>query len=157
MAHTKAVVITTPLTLNASEEKTLLQIIAPGLQAVKVSAWGIFFDEETGDLTPANPLIVKLGKHNISTGTGTSITPKKIQPINVGIQTTALNNFSVAATITDLMDQVIINPQTGFEIIFPLGEEIILEPNESLSINIITGAVISTDGLKATCKIKFEE
>ena len=157
MSNVIGAAVTTAITLVASTEKTILQIAAGASQKVKVLRWGIFFNEETGDATPAIPLLVKLGRHTTSSGTGSANTPKQVKKTSITLRTTALDNFSAVATITDVLDEAYVNAQTGYEVIFPMGQEVELDPSETLSINVVPGATISTGGLSCIAKIWFEE
>lgn len=145
---------TAKLSLSASTRKTMLQITAAANHRVKILGWSIFFDEEIGDATPSIPLLVSIGKQ--SGGTGTANTPIKKMIAAETIQTTAKDNFSVASTTT-IIESKVINAQTGFEVLFPMGQEIILAGGELFGIDVTPGATISTGGLNAVCNILFEE
>ena len=154
MANTIANAVTAKLSLTAATRKTLLQILAPNYQRVKVLGWSVFFDEEIGDATPANPVLVSIGKQ--SGGTGTANTPVKRTVGSETLQVTAKDNFSTAATTT-VMESKLINAQTGYEVLFPLGQEIILAGGELFGIDVTPGVTISTGGLNAVANILFEE
>jgi len=145
---------TAKLSLTASTRKTMLQVTAAANHRVKVLGWSIFFDEEIGDATPAVPLLVSIGKQ--SGGTGTANAPGKVTIAAETLQTTAKDNFSAAATTTIMISKVI-NAQAGYEVLFPMGQEIILQGGELFGIDVTPGANISTGGLNAVCNILFEE
>lgn len=157
MANLIGAATTSAITLVASTEKTALQITAGTNQKVKILRWGVFFNEETGDATPATPLLVKAGRHTVASGTGSSNTPKLVKKSGVSLRTTALDNFSAVATISDVLDEAYVNAQTGYEVIFPMGQEIELDPSETFSLNVVPGATLSTGGLSCIAKIWFEE
>jgi len=145
---------TAKLALTASTRKTMLQITAATNHRVKILGWSIFFDEEIGDATPSIPLLVSIGRQ--TSGTGSANTPIKLGVYTETLQTTAKDNFTVAATTTITSSRVI-NAQTGYEILFPMGQEIILSGGEIFGIDVTPGATISTGGLNAVCNILFEE
>jgi hypothetical protein len=154
MASIIANATTAKLALTAATRKTLLQITAPANHRVKVLGWSLFFDEEIGDATPAIPLLVSIGKQ--SGGTGTANTPNKMGIYAETLQTTAKDNFSAPATTT-IINSRVINAQTGYEVLFPMGQEIILAGTELFGIDVTPGANISTGGLNAVVNILFEE
>ena len=156
MSDIFAVSTTAAIALVASTAKTILEIKAPTNHRVKILRWAVFFDEETGDATPSIPLLAELLKITV-TGTGSANTPILARPASETIQTTAKDNFTVEGTLTDVYDQAIVNAQTGYEVIFPMGQEVIVAGGDLIGIRITPGSVISTGGLKVTAKIWFEE
>lgn len=145
---------TAKIALTAATLKTILQITAPANQRVKILGWGLFFDEEIGDATPAIPLLVSVGRQ--TGGTGSANTPIKMSPGTETLQAAAKDNFSVAATTT-IMDSKIVNAQTGYEIFYAPGQEILLAGGELFGIDITPGANISTGGLNVVAHITYEE
>jgi hypothetical protein len=154
MAGILANATTAKIALTASTRKTILQLTAAANHRVKILGWSVFFDEEIGDATPAIPLLVSIGKQ--TSGTGTTNTPVKIVIGTETLQTTAKDNFSSAATTT-VMASKIINAQTGYEVMFPMGQEIYVGGAELFGIDVTPGAIISTGGLNVVANIIFEE
>ena len=140
---------------DESTTKTILQVTAPTSQKVKILRYGVFFNEETGDATPAQPLLVKVGKS--ATGSGSSVTLYSIKPTTVTARSSSLKALASAATLTSILDQQYVNAQTGYEVIFPLGQEIELDPSETISVNVTAGTTLSTGNLNCIAKIWFEE
>lgn len=159
MAGIIAAVLSDAVTFTKSTDesatKTILQVTAPTSQKVKILRYGVFFNEETGDATPAIPLLVKVGKS--AAGSGTTATAYAVKPTSLSLRATALKALSSAATLTSTLDQAYVNAQTGYEVIFPMGQEIELDPAESLSINVTAGTILSTGNLSCIAKIWFEE
>ena len=145
---------TTKIAITSSSTFRLLQVAAPSNQRVKVLRWGVFFDEETGDATPATPLVVNAGKQTASTGSST-LTALRIPPGSETLQSTCLHTLTTSTLLT--VDSSIVNPQTGFEIIYPMGQEVVLAGGEKFGIEVTSGATISTGGLNAIAKIWYEE
>lgn len=143
---------------DESSSITTIQLTAPTNQIVKITRLGVFFNEETGNITPASPLLIEIGRSSSASGAGgTAQTPKKRIPSPGSPQTIATVNRTTAATITDILDTYIINPQSWVDGFPPMAEEIILDPTEVLSLNITSGAVLSTGNLGVTSKVWFEE
>jgi hypothetical protein len=142
------------LALAASTLKTVVQITAPTNQRLKILGWGVFFDEEVGDATPALPLYITVGRQ--VGGTGTANTPVRHGPQAETLQATAKDNFSVAATTT-ILDAKMVNAQTGYEIYYAPGQEIIVGGAELFGIDVTPGSVISTGGLNVVAHILYEE
>jgi hypothetical protein len=140
--------------LTAATRLTLIQVTAPANQRVKILGWSVFFDEVVGNATPANPVLVSAGKQ--SGGTASALTPIKKVVAAETLQTTAKSIFSVAATTT-VMESKVVNSQTGYEVILPMGQEIILAGGELFGIDVTPGATVSTGGLNAMANITFEE
>lgn len=154
MASLIASVNTGKIALAASTVLTVLQIAAPANHRVKILRWGVFFDEETGDVTPAQPLLVEVGRISGATG-GTAASLEKVQPGAETVQSVALTSMT-GGTLVNL-DSAVVNPQTGYEVIYPLGQEVIMAGGEIFAVRVTPGAVISTDGLNALTKVWIEE
>lgn len=102
--------------------KTLLQLVAATNQRVKVVRWGVSFD---GVAPTDQPIKIKLLRQT------TAGTMSVLTPINLGVgseilQTTAQHTATVEPTYGDIIDTLNVHPQSGFEIIFPLGQELII-------------------------------
>lgn len=154
MAGIIANIITAKAAVTASTRKTLAQVTAPTNQRVKILGWSVFFDEEIGDASPAIPVLVSVGRQ--TGGTGSVNTPVKTIPGAETLQATAKDTFTVAATTT-IMDSKVINAQTGYEILFTPGQEIVMGGGEIFGIDVTPGATISTGGLNVLARILYEE
>lgn len=161
MANVIASAVTSAVTFTKSTDesatKTILQVVAPSTHQVKILRWAVFFNEETGDATPASPFLVEVGKHSSSDGTSSALSPKKVKPTTLTIQTAVNQTFTVNATMTDKLDLAYVNAQTGYEVIYPMGQEIVLDPSEALNLQVSSGAVLSTGSVNVVAKIWFEE
>lgn len=162
MSSIIAAVVSPALTFtNSSDEsttKTPIQITAPANQSVKILRWGVFFNEETGNLTPASPFLAEAGLEATASGSGGSgASLKPIRSTTATVQTTALTGLTGAATITDKLDAAYVNTQTGYEVIYPMGQEIVLDPAEVFNINVSSGATLSTNSLQVVAKVWIEE
>jgi len=156
MSDLFAALISPKTALSASTAKTILELTAPANHRIKIVRWGLFFDEETGDATPATPLLAELLKSTV-TGTGTAAVPILARPASEVPQSTAKDTITVEGTLTDVYDSSVVNAQTGYEVIFPVGQEVIVAGGAAIAIRVTPGAVVSTGGLNVVAKIWFEE
>jgi hypothetical protein len=148
MAAIRAVALTDEIALSAATAKTVIQITAPSNQRVVVKEWGVFFD---GIDPLAQPVQVELAKQSTA-GTMSSLTLAKITPGSETVQTTASHTATAEPTESAVLDTVEVHPQSGYEKIFPLGEEIIVAGGERLGIVCTAPAAVNV-----RAKIKFEE
>jgi hypothetical protein len=148
MAGIRAVALTDEIALSAATAKTVIQIIAPSNHRVIVKEWGVFFD---GVEPLEQPVQVELAKQSTA-GTMSSLTPAKITPGSETLQTTASHTATVEPTESAVLDTVEVHPQSGYEKIMPLGEEIIVAGGERLGIVCTAPAAVNV-----RAKIKFEE
>jgi hypothetical protein len=137
------------LAVTASTEKCLVQIVAPANHRVKVRGFGVFFD---GTSVSAEPVRVQLLRQT-SAGTMSALTPAQEIPVSETIQTTALKDGSgTVPTAGDVLATFEVHPQSGYEKMYPLGQEIIVPGGGRLGINVLAGANVN-----ATAAIYFEE
>ena len=139
---------------DTNTTKILLQIAAPTNQRLKIKRWGVFFNEETGDSTPATPFVINIGKHTASTG-GTALTLVKNSIGSETLQSTALHTLTTSTLST--LDSAMVNAQTGYEVIYPLGDEIIIQGGEKFGIEATSGGTVSTGGVDVIVKVWYEE
>lgn len=117
--------------LSAATAKSVLRVKAPSSQRVKVKAFGIYFD---GTSATAEPVTVQLVRQTTD-GTFTSATPRKIDDsIADSINATAGYNASVEPTDGDILKEVEVHPQRGYEWHAPLGMEPIIGGGDRLAI-----------------------
>lgn len=155
MAGIIASAITSPLALSISTAVYPINLVAPANQRVKILRWSVMFDEETGDATPAIPITVDVGKGTLVTGTS-ALTANKVTAGSETLQTSVLQNGTGITTFSAL-DRSIVNPQTSYEVIFPMGQELIIQGGEEFIMRVTPGGVISTNGLNVKAKVWFEE
>jgi len=161
MANTIFSAIHPPITFvkgtDENSSKTLLQIVSPTTNQVKILRWGVFFNEEVGDATPSTPFKVDLYKSTTIDGTGSILTSVKVNNGSASQQSSVKHSFTISPTNSLLIDSAYVNAQGSYEIILPMTEEIILNPSEALNLVVTAGAVLSTGNLSVFSKIWFEE
>ncbi len=123
---------TAAITLTGATAKTIVQILAPTNQRVKVLGWRVSFAGNSGT---AVPVVVRV-LYQTTAGTMSALTPKKTQrPVgSETIQTTALHTATVEPSAGDVVKTYHIHPQTGIDRPFTPGEGIVLAGGERLGI-----------------------
>lgn len=139
------------IALVAATEKTVAQIIAATNTRVKVLKWGIFFD---GISPTAEPCQVRVLRQTSAIGgSPTAVTLVAVNVITETIQTTSAYSAGGAEPSAGaVLDVKEIHPQSGYEIIFPLNQEIIVPGAGRLGI-----AVTAPSGVNCRCVIWGEE
>jgi hypothetical protein len=135
--------------LSAATAKTVIQLVAATNHRVKVLRWGVFFD---GVSVSAEPVQVRLLRQTTA-GTMSSLTPVKLDDsLAETLQTTSQHTATAEPTAGDVVDVVEVHPQSGYEIIYPLGQEVIIGGGDRLGIECTAPA-----GVNVRAKIVFEE
>ena len=113
---------TTEVALVATTAKTVIQAVAAANHRIKILRWGVFFD---GTSVTAEPVQVRLLRQTTA-GTMTSLSPVLVAPAGAAetIQTTAQHSASAEPTAGDVLDVIEVHPQQGYEVIYPMGQEI---------------------------------
>ena len=107
--------------LAAATAKTVLQIVAPANQRLKLKRWGVYFD---GASATAAPVLVTLNVQT-SAGTMSALTPAKWNSDDAEtIQSTAQHTATAEPTTGAALEKKDVHPQQGYEIIYPLGDEV---------------------------------
>lgn len=118
--------------LSSDVTGTVIQLIAPANQRVKVLRWGLFFD---GTQPRNEPVSVRVLRQT-SSGTASFFTPVKLDgSISETIQTTARRTFTLEPTDGDILESYNIHPQQGIFVPYVLGQEIILSGGSRLGIS----------------------
>lgn len=127
MAAFQAQATTAEQALVAATAKTLLQVVAAANHRVKVLGWGIFFD---GTSTTAEPVQVRLLRQATAIGgTPTAVVlTKRDNSLAETILTTAAIYGGTPAepTAGDVIEVLEVHPQSGYQIMYPLGAEPII-------------------------------
>lgn len=148
MAGIRCIAQTAEVALVAATAKTVLQVTAPTNQRIVVKRWGVYFD---GTATNNEPVQVVLMRQTTS-GTMTSLTPKAINIVSETLQATAQHTATAEPTSGDTLDIAKVHPQTSYEVLLPLGDEIIVAGGGRIGI-VCTAA----DAVNVIAKIWYEE
>jgi len=148
MADINAVANTVEIALSAGVAKTVIQIIAATNHKVKVKSWGVFFD---GISVTAEPVQVRLLRQT-SAGTMTGLTPVKRGTDSETLLTTAQHTATVEPTAGDVMAAREVHPQSGYQEIFPMGDEVKIAGGGRVGIECTASASVNV-----RAEIVFEE
>jgi len=148
MAGIMASAKTTEVALAATTLKTVLQLVAPSNQRLKILRWGIFFD---GTSATGEPVQVRLLRQTTA-GTMSSLSPVNLGVGSATLQATAQHTATVEPTAGDVLDIVEVHPQAGFETVFPFGSEILVPGGGRLGID-----CYAADTVNCIAKIVYEE
>lgn len=131
---------TAEVALVAATAKTVLHLLAATNQAVKVLGFSVFFDGVSGI---AEPVVVELIRQSTA-GTMSSLTPEKIDSARAEtIQTTCTHSASAEPATTTALRRVEVHPQSGYEVLFPFGQEIIVPGAGRLGIRCTAPAAVN--------------
>jgi len=139
---------TPEVALSSGTLKTVVQILAPSNQRVRVLGWGVFFD---GTSATAAPVEVQLVRQSTA-GVMTTLTPVQTRPVAESILTTALLTATSEPTTTAVVDVMEVHPQGGYEVVFSPGNEIIVSGGGRLAITCMAPSAVNV-----RAKIRFEE
>lgn len=135
--------------LGVATIETVLQLVAPTNQRVKLLSFGVFFD---GTSVSAEPVQVDLQRQSTA-GTSAANTPVKVDDsLAETLLTTARDAFTVEPAGTDVLWVGEVHPQASYVEIFPLGQEFIIGGGDRLGIRCTAPA-----GVNARAFMKFEE
>ncbi len=148
MAGLICVALTAEVALEVDTAKTILQIVAPANQRLKLKSWGVFFDGVNGS---AEPVEVRLLRQT-DAGTMSSLTPIKQVAGSETIQTTAQHTATVEPTEGDLIDGAEVHPQSGYEKLIPFDMPVEIPGGTRIGIECTAGEAVNVKG-----KMIFEE
>jgi hypothetical protein len=149
MACIKLVAKTAEVALAADTAKTVLQVVAPTNQRLKITRWGVAFD---GVSVTAAPAVVLLERQTTA-GTMSSLTPKKTQSSgSETIQSSAQHTATAEPTSGDELDGFNVHPQGSYDILLPMDEHFEVPGGGRVGIKITSPAVVNV-----IAKIYYEE
>lgn len=148
MAGIFGVAQTAEVALAAATAKTVIQLVAPANHRVKILGWGVFFD---GVNTAGEPVQVRVLRQTTA-GTMSALTPVQIVPVSETIQSTAQHTATAEPTPGDVLDPIECHPQQGYEVKYPMGQELIIPGSGRLGIECTAPAIVNV-----RAKFFFEE
>lgn len=135
--------------LAAATAETIIQLVAPANHRLKILEWGIFFD---GTSSTAEPVQVELLRQSTA-GTASALTIVKWDDsYDETLQATAQQDFTAEPTAGDILEIKEIHPQTGYEKIYPLGQEMIVKGGGRIGLRATAPATVN-----CRAYIKYEE
>lgn len=134
--------------LAAGAIETVVQVVAPAAQKIKILAWGVFFD---GTSSTAAPVELELQRQT-SAGTSSALTPVRWDDDQPALQTTARQDFTAEPGKSDVLESKEVHPQTGYEVIYPPGGEPWCGVGDRIGIEVTAPAAVN-----CRAYIRFEE
>lgn len=129
--------------------ETLIQLVAPSNHRLKILEWGVFFD---GVTATDSPIIVDILRQTTA-GTSSSLTLVKWNDSDdETLLASALQDFTAEPTAGDILESKEVHPQSGYEKIYPLGQELIVKGGGRMGLRVTAGANVN-----AIAYIKYEE
>jgi hypothetical protein len=132
--------------LGAATAETVLQLTAAANHRIRILGLSV----TVAGTTPLD-LTVRVLRQSTAGTSGTSVTPVKVEPAAAEtIQTAAATNFSAEPTAGDVL--MFKRLQGSYEIIFPLGQEIIVAGGARIGIEVTCTAIATV-----AAEFRFEE
>ena len=120
--------------------KTLLQIVAPTNQRIKLREISVSFK---GTSNTASPIIVSLTRQTTA-GTMSSLTPVKVNEAdNETLQVTAQHTATAEPTSSDVIMSEEVHPQTGYTWQAPFGGEMVVIGGGRVGVRVTAAADVS--------------
>ncbi len=132
MAQLQFALEPTAVSCVANTAKTILQLVAPTNQRVKVLGWGVAFD---GVLTTGKPIAIRVLRQSTA-GTMSALTPVNTNSVAETIQSTAQHTATVEPTAGNVLYSGAVHPQQGILVQFPYGAEYMVPGGGRLGIEI---------------------
>lgn len=148
MADIHCIAQTSEVALAAATAKTVIQIVAPANQKLKVKSWMVSFDGISATAAPVQVVLMR----QTDAGTMSALTPVKKQTTSETIQSTAQHTATAEPASSDILASVEVHPQTGYEKIYVPGDEIIVGGAGRLGIVCTAPAVVNV-----RANIEYEE
>lgn len=140
---------TSEIALTAATVKTVVQLVAPANHRMKLKRWKVSFD---GVSATAEPVQVELLRQTTA-GTMSALTPvKKDDSLAETLQATAQHTATAEPTAGDILENVEVHPQSGYELIYPDGWEVIVGGGDRLGIRCTAPA-----GVNVRALMEYEE
>lgn len=140
---------TAEIALTAATAKTVLQLVAAANHRDKLLGWGVFFD---GTSTTGEPVQVRLLRQTTA-GTMSALTPtKRDDSIADTLLTTAQHTATAEPTAGDLLEAIEVHPQQGYQVLYPMGAEVIIGGGDRVGIECTAPA-----GVNVRATMIFEE
>jgi len=134
---------------TGTAKKTLLQLLAPANQRLKVKEISVSFDGISNTDEPVNVQILR----QTTAGTMTALTPQKLNESDgETLQGTAQHTATAEPTGTSEVMGEQVHPQGGFTWQAPFGGEIVIKGGDRLGIAVTAGVTVN-----AKARMIYEE
>ena len=148
MAGVIASAINVSEALAAATAETVVQIVPAANHPVKLLGWAVSFD---GTSVTAEPVTCELCRQDTA-GTSSALTPNEKTDFNITLQTAARTDFTAEPTTSTVIERREVHPQSGYEKIYPFGQEPMVQNTERFGIRITAPAIVNAVG-----ELTFEE
>lgn len=141
MAAFIGILQTAEIAFSAGLAKTIIQLTAPTNHRVKLLRWKISFD---GVSPTEAPVQVRLLRQT-SAGVMNSLNPvKQDDSISDTLLCTGSSGYgSTEPSASDVLDNVEVHPQSGYEVIYPYGMEVIVGGGDRIGIEVNAPAAVN--------------
>lgn len=120
--------------------KTLLQVVAASNHRIKIDRLSVSFKGTSATDAPIKVRVLR----QTTAGTMSSLTlTKGNDSDDETLQTTAQHTATAEPAAGDVLESKEVHPQTGYELILPLGQEIIVKGGGRLGIEVTAGVSVS--------------
>jgi hypothetical protein len=131
---------TDEIALVSGTAKTVLQVGMPSNHRAPIIRWGVFFD---GQSVSEEPVQVRLLRQT-SSGTMTTLDVRALDgSLSESPQMVAQYDASAEPTSGNILDVVEVHPQTGYEMIYPLMQEPIIDGGGRVGIECQASAAVN--------------
>lgn len=134
----KHTAVTPEVALVAATAKTVLEVAAPATKTLNISEWWIEFDGVSGT---GEPVVVEILRKTAS-ATASALTPRS-KDQQTDVLATAEYNASAEGTDGDVLYRFNIHPQGGKHVMFPLGDEIVVQKSGMIAIKATAPAAVN--------------
>lgn len=136
--------------LSAGTARTLLHVVASANVRIKILGWGIFFD---GKVSGDEPVVVAVVRQIGGTGTLSSAANMLINTVATEtMQTTCKMAATAEPTTVAYVERIEVHPQSGYQVYYPFGQELILAGGNGLGI-----IATAPQAVNALAQLIFEE
>lgn len=140
MADFIGILQTAEVALAASTAKTVIQLTAPTNTRLKLLSYKVSFD---GVSPTAEPAQVRLLRQTTA-GTMSSLNPvKQDSGISDTLRSTGQHTATVEPTAGDVLDNIECHPQSGYEKLYPYGQEIKIPGTTRLGVEVTCPSVVN--------------
>lgn len=138
MAGILAAAVTAEIATGTSL-KTLVQVVAPAAQRLRVRKWGVSFDGVASD---AEPIQVRLLRQTTA-GTMSALSPVALNPAGSTVRATAQHTATAEPTAGDVLAAVEVHPQSGYVEVFPPDLSVEVAESGRLGIDVTAAASVN--------------
>jgi hypothetical protein len=141
MAGNEGTLSTSTAVASGTAAKTILQLVAPANQALRVKGFGLGF---AGTNVTGTPIVVELLRQTTA-GTATARNPLKRSLGGPALQATGSENATAEPTASDILFSTQLHPQSTMEISL-VGREIMVDGGGRLGMRVTADASVNVRG-----------